>query len=378
MVAVLAPPSERTPSIVAVTGAVLTQAPAQTPQTRSDRLAEDHRPAASRPLVIGHRGAPGYRPEHTLASYELGARMGADYIEPDLVSTSDRVLVARHDAEIGLTTDVSAHPEFADRRTVRTIDGHTHDGWFVDDFTFAELRTLRAVERLPHLRQENTLYDRRHLVPTFDEVLALRERLSVELGREIGIYPETKHPGYFAATGRALEPPLVASLRAAGLDRADSPVFVQSFDTASLRALHAQLPVRLIQLLDDEDDPADLVAEGAGRTVADLITPEGLANIATYATGIGPAKDLVIGRTADGALGLPTGLVENAHAAGLLVHVYTFRNENAFLPAALRTPGAEADYGDAFAEYLAFLALGIDGMFSDNPDTAVAALELAA
>jgi glycerophosphoryl diester phosphodiesterase len=376
MVDVPAPPSERTPLIVVVTGPVLTQAPAQTSQTHSDPSAAERRPGVPRTLVIGHRGAPGYRPEHTLASYELGARMGAHYIEPDLVSTSDGVLVARHDAEIGRTTDVSAHPEFADRRTVRTIDGNTLDGWFVDDFTFAELRTLRAVERLPHLRQENTLYDRRHLVPSFDEVLALRERLSTELGREIGIYPETKHPGYFAATGRALEPALVASLRAAGLDRADSPVFVQSFETANLRALHAQIPVRLIQLLDDEDDPADLVA--VGRTVADLVTPEGLADIATYATGIGPAKDLVIGRTPDGALGLPTGLVENAHAAGLLVHVYTFRNENAFLPATLRTPGAEADYGDAFAEYLAFLALGIDGMFSDNPDTAVAALELAA
>jgi glycerophosphoryl diester phosphodiesterase len=361
---------------VVVTGPVLAQAPDQTSQTRFGPSAAHRRSGAPRALVIGHRGAPGYRPEHTLASYELGARMGAHYIEPDLVSTSDGVLVARHDAEIGMTTDVAAHPEFADRRTVRTIDGHTLDGWFVDDFTFAELRTLRAVERLPHLRQENTLYDRRHLVPSFDEVLALRERLSTELGREIGIYPETKHPGYFAATGRALEPALVASLRAAGLDRADSPVFVQSFETANLRALHAQIPVRLIQLLDDEDDPADLVA--VGRTVADLVTPEGLADIATYATGIGPAKELVIGRTADGALGLPTGLVENAHAAGLLVHVYTFRNENAFLPAALRTPGAEADYGDAFAEYLAFLALGIDGMFSDNPDTAVAALELAA
>ncbi|MCW0214354.1 MAG: glycerophosphodiester phosphodiesterase [Pseudonocardia sp.] len=361
---------------MAVTGAVLTPEPAQPPQTRAEEPAGDRPPDPPRTMVIAHRGAPGYRPEHTLAGYELGARMGAHYIEPDLVSTSDGVLVARHDAEIGRTTDVSAHPEFADRRTVRTIDGHTLDGWFVDDFTLAELRTLRAVEPLPHLRQENTLYDRRHLIPTFDEILALRARLSAELGREIGVYPETKHPGYFASTGRPLEPALVASLRAAGLDRADSPVFIQSFETANLRALHAEIPVRLVQLLDDEDDPADLVAAGGGRTVADLVTPEGLADIATYASGIGPAKDLVISRSADGALGLPTGLVERAHAAGLLVHVYTFRNENAFLPLALRTPGAEADYGDAFSEYLEFLALGIDGMFSDNPDTALAALEL--
>jgi glycerophosphoryl diester phosphodiesterase len=324
-------------------------------------------------VVIGHRGAAGYRPEHTLASYELAARLGADFIEPDLVSTSDGVLVARHEPEIGATTDVADHPEFADRRTTKTVDGFEYTGWFTEDFTLAELRTLRATERIPDVRQENTIYDRRYLIPTFDEVLALRERLSAELGREIGVYPETKHPTYFAALGLPLEPPLVKSIDAAGLNRADAPVFVQSFETTNLRALDAELDVPLIALLDADGAPADLVAAGDPRTYLDLITPEGLADIATFADGIGPDKDLVITRNADDTLGAPTTLVADAHAAGLLVHPYTFRNENQFLPANLRTTTSATDYGDAFAEYTAFFEAGVDGVFSDNPDTAVAA-----
>jgi glycerophosphoryl diester phosphodiesterase len=329
-------------------------------------------PAA--PIVIGHRGGSGYRPEHTLASYELAARMGADYIEPDLVITADGVLVARHEPEIGGTTDVAARPEFADRRTTRTIDGVSHTGWFVTDFTLAELRTLRAVERIPELRQENTIYDRRFAVPTLAEVLALRARLSAELGREIGVYPETKNPGYFAGLGLPLEPPLVAALAAAGLDRPDAPVFVQSFETANLRALRGELSVPLVQLLHRAGAPTDLAAAGDPRTFADLATAAGLAGIACYADGIGPEKNLVIARDAGGALAGPTALVADAHAAGLLVHAFTFRNENRFLPAQLRSrSGRDADYGDAFAEYEAFLRAGVDGVFSDNPDTAVAA-----
>ncbi|NMH98673.1 glycerophosphodiester phosphodiesterase [Pseudonocardia acidicola] len=327
----------------------------------------------AQPVVIGHRGASGYRPEHTLASYELAARMGADFIEPDLVSTADGVLVARHEPEIGGTTDVAEHPEFADRRTTKTIDGIVCEGWFTEDFTLAELRTLRARERIADVRQENTIYDGRYAVPTFDEILALRAALSAELGREIGVYPETKHPGYFTSIGRPLEPGLVAALDRAGLNEPGAPVFVQSFETANLRALRGQLHVGLIQLLDAVCGPADLASAGDPRRGVDLITPEGLADIATYADGIGPDKDMVITRDTDGVLSAPTALVADAHAAGLLVHPYTFRNENRFLPAQFRSAGGDAEYGDAFAEYEAFLRAGIDGLFADNPDTAVAA-----
>src|SRR4051794_10329831 len=189
-------------------------------------------------VIIGHRGAAGYRPEHTLASYELAARMGADYIEPDLVSTKDGVLVARHEPEISGTTDVADHPEFADRRTTKTVDGVQLTGWFTEDFTLAELKTLRAEERIPDIREENTLYNGLFEIPTFDEVLALRDRLSKELGRQIGVYPETKHPTYFDSIDLSLKEPLLASLRKAHLNRANSPVFIQSFETTNLRQLH--------------------------------------------------------------------------------------------------------------------------------------------
>ncbi len=331
----------------------------------------------AQPLVIGHRGASGYRPEHTLASYELAARMGADFIEPDLVTTADGVLVARHEPEIGGTTDVAARSEFADRRTTKDVDGVEFTGWFAEDFTLAELKTLRAVERIPEVRQGNTVYDGLFEVPTFEEVLELRARLSDELGREIGVYPETKHPTYFAAQGRPLEPALVEALTDAGLNRADAPVFVQSFETTNLRALDAELEVPLVQLLSAEGAPADLVAAGDPRTYADLVTPEGLADIAGYADGIGPEKTQVIARDAAGALGEPTGLVDRAHAVDLLVHPYTFRNENQFLPVDLRSGPDPTAYGDALAEYAAYFAAGVDGVFSDNPDTAITARQLA-
>ena len=208
-----------------------------------------------RSLVIGHRGASGYRPEHTLASYELAARMGADFIEPDLVSTADRVLVARHENEISGTTDVASRQEFAARKTTKTVDGLAITGWFTEDFTLAELKTLRAVERLPAVRQRNTLYNGLFQVPTFDEILSLRRRLSRELGREIGVYPETKHPSYFRSIGRPLEGPLVDALRRHGLDRRDAPVFIQSFEAANLRALAGQTRVRLVFLADAVGGP---------------------------------------------------------------------------------------------------------------------------
>ena len=335
-------------------------------RTRPDRRAQE----AAGPLVIAHRGVSGYRPEHTLASYELAARMGAHFIEPDLVSTKDGVLVARHENEISGTTDVADRPVFADRRTTKTIDGTELTGWFTEDFTLAELKTLRAVERLPSLRQENTMYDGLYEVPTFDEVLELRARLSRELHRSIGVYPETKHPTYFDSIGLSLEEPLVASLRRAGLDRPNAPVFVQSFETSNLRQLkESGVHVPLVQLISVDGAPYDLAAAGDLTTYADLVTAEGLRDVASYAAGIGPDKALVIPRNSDGTLGEPTGLVENAHAAGLVVHPYTFRNENTFLPVDLRSGSDPAAYGRALDEQLAFLEAGVDGLFTDNPDT---------
>jgi glycerophosphoryl diester phosphodiesterase len=323
-------------------------------------------------IVIAHRGASGYRPEHTLAAYELAIRMGADYIEPDLVSTSDGVLVARHENEISTTTDVEAHAEFADRRTTKTIDGVAVTGWFTEDFTLAELRTLRAEERLPDVRPDSTAFNGQYEIPTFDEVIELAQAYGV------GVYPETKHPTYFDSIGLSLEEPLVASLEAHGLDSRRDAVFVQSFETANLRELDGMTDVRLVQLLSATGRPYDFVVAGDARTYAYLATRDGLQWIDGYADGVGVNKDLVIPRDASGALLQPTSLVADAHRQRLVVHVWTFRNENTFLPLDFRAgdpahpefPRAE---GDAPSEHLLFLSLGIDGVFSDNPDTAVAA-----
>jgi glycerophosphoryl diester phosphodiesterase len=326
------------------------------------------------PLVIAHRGASGYRPEHTLASYALGARMGADYVEPDLVATKDGVLVARHENEISTTTDIADRPEFASRRTTKVVDGVSLTGWFTEDLTLAELKTLRAKERIPALRPRNTLYDGRYEVPTLQEVIDLTERLSRRLHRRIGIYPETKHPTYFRSIGLALEDRLVATLRSNGLDRRGAKVFVQSFETANLKALHRRLRVPLVQLLGAPgQQPYDLTAAGTPGVYADLTTPAGLRAVARYADAIGPPKESIVERDGAGASHGATTLVADAHRAGLLVHPYTFRNENSFLPAELRSGADPALYGNAFAEYEQFFGLGVDGVFSDNPDTAVEA-----
>jgi glycerophosphoryl diester phosphodiesterase len=329
---------------------------------------------ASGPIVIGHRGAAGYRPEHTLASYALAARMGADYVEPDLVSTKDGVLVARHEPEISATTDVASHPEFADRRTTKVIDGNPVTGWFTDDFTLAELKTLRAKERIPELRQRNTIYDGRFEIPTFQEVIDLVKRLSREQHRQIGIYPETKHPTYFRSEGLPLEPGLVRALRRNGLDSRHAKVFVQSFEVGNLKALSHQLHVPLVQLFDSPNlRPFDLRSSGDPRTYGDLATDAGLREIATYADGVGPSKIYIVPRDATGASLPPTDFVQRAHRAGLLVHPYTFRNENSFLPLELRSGPDPAAYGNALAEYRQFYDLGVDGLFSDNSDTALEA-----
>ncbi|MGB3442966.1 MAG: glycerophosphodiester phosphodiesterase [Actinophytocola sp.] len=328
--------------------------------------------------IVGHRGASGYRPEHTLASYELAARMGADYIEPDLVTTKDGVLVARHEPEIGGTTDVADHPEFASRKVTKSLDGVAVTGWFTEDFTLAELKTLRAKERIPDIRQHNTIYDGRYEVPTFQEVIDLVKRLSRELHREIGIYPETKHPTYFQKQGLALEPALVSTLNRNGLNRSSAKVYVQSFEVTNLIGLKRQLRVPLVQLTSATGAPFDFVDAGDPRTYADIVSPAGLKDVAKYAKGLGPDKNQVIPRDAAGFLTTPTTLVRDAHRAGLKVHPYTFRAENSFLPADFRSSTVPAQYGDLFAEIEAFRATGIDGLFTDNTDVAVAQEQLAA
>jgi glycerophosphoryl diester phosphodiesterase len=330
-----------------------------------------HSKHAQLPIVIGHRGASGYRPEHTLAAYKLAIDMGADYIEPDLVATKDHVLVARHENNIEDTTDVAAHAEFADRETTKVIDGVTVTGWFTEDFTLAELRTLRAKERLPDIRPANTAFDGLYQIPTLQEVIDLAKR------RHVGIYPETKHPTYFRSIGLPLEEPLVQALRANSYRGRNAPVFIQSFEVGNLQRLNRMTNLPLVQLLDDHGKPYDFVVSGDPRTYADLATPAGLAEIATYADGIGPNKNLIVPRDAQNRLTSPTTLVRDAHRAGLLVHPWTFRRENSFLPEDFRQGNPASPYylqatGDFPAELRLFYKLGVDGLFSDNPDVAVA------
>jgi glycerophosphoryl diester phosphodiesterase len=325
------------------------------------------------PIVIGHRGASGYRPEHTLAAYRLAVRLGADYIEPDLAITKDGVLVARHEPEISTTTDVATRPEFADRQTSKVIDGTTFTGWFTEDFTLAELKTLRAKERIPELRPGNAAaYDGLYEVPTLQEVLDLRERLSRKYGREIGVYPETKHPTYFRSIGLPLEEPLIRALRSSGLDRRRAPVFVQSFEVGNLMMLDRVLAVPLVQLFAERArQPYDFVVAGDPRTYADLATPAGLRFVARHADGAGPSKDYIVPRDANGYSQAPTSFVDDAHRAGLLVHPYTFRAENNFLPRELRSSTILTRHGDLEAEVRQFFDLGVDGVFVDHPDYAV-------
>jgi glycerophosphoryl diester phosphodiesterase len=331
------------------------------------------RPAGHRsePIVIGHRGASGYRPEHTLAAYELAIEQCADYIEPDLVSTSDGVLVARHENEIGGTTDVEDRPEFADRRTTKVIDGSAVTGWFTEDFTYAELSTLRAEERIPALRPGNTSYDGQLAIPTFDQVIDLAQSSETCDGEPVGIYPETKHPTYFDAIGLSLEEPLVEALDAHGYDDPTDRVVVQSFEVGNLQDLDTMTDVTLAQLMSCTGGPADL----PGTTYAEMATRAGLASVATYADGVGLCKDLVIPRRADGSLGRPTRVVQDAHRAGLVAHAWTFRAENTFLPADFRRGDDPAAHGDLVAEIRTFLRTGLDGVFSDHPDLAVEAVE---
>jgi glycerophosphoryl diester phosphodiesterase len=361
----------RRPTALLLTAGLLVLAATQVAVATAGQGQVDRGDRSKLPLVIGHRGASGYRPEHTLASYRLAIEMGADYVEPDLVSTKDHVLVARHENEIGGTTDVADHPEFAGRRTTKTVDGVQVTGWFTEDFTLAELKTLRAIERLPDVRPANTAFDGLYQVPTLQEVIDLARRAGV------GIYPETKHPTYFDSIGLSLEEPLVATLDANGYRGRNAPVFVQSFEVANLKELNRRTRVPLVQLLDATGKPYDFVVSGDPRTYADLATAEGLAEIATYADGVGPNKNLIVPRDASGNRLDPTSLVRDAHRAGLVVHPWTFRKENFFLaPEFQQGDPASPEFlratGDLPAELRLFFRLGVDGVFSDNPDTAVA------
>lgn len=319
-------------------------------------------------IIIAHRGASAERPEHTLAAYERAIEQGADFIEPDLVATRDHQLVARHENEISGTTDVAGRAEFAARKATKTIDGETVSGWFTEDFTLAELKTLRAKERLPQLRPANAAYDGQYQIPTLAEIIALAKSASVRTGRTVGIYPETKHPSYFRALGLPLEPVLLAALKDAGWTTKDAPVFIQSFEVDNLKAMKAQTGVRLIQLMAASGRSAD------GHDYAVLATADGVKQVALYAAGIGPEKAMIIPRTADGQMGQPTSLVRDAHAAGLEVHPWTFRPENYFLPDGLKSGSDPRAAGDVDREIRAFLAAGIDGIFSDSTAAAVRAL----
>lgn len=335
--------------------------------------------------VIAHRGASALRPEHTLAAYQKAIDDGADIIEPDLVITKDGVLVSRHENAIAIlnadgtvreaTTNVVDHPEFARRKTTKTIDGSAVTGWFIEDFTLAELKTLRARERIPAIRPANTRYNDQFEIATLQEIIDLAKAQSTAKGRTIGIEPETKHPTYFQSIGLPLEKPLLATLEKNGWNHQNAPVIVQSFEVSNLKEISKRSTVRLVQLVSNSGRPYDYVVQGASntKTYADMITPAGLKEIATYAHAVAPYKELIIPfvRDASGAatgLGQPTDLIKNAKAAGLKVHTWTFRPENTFLPASLKgAPVGDGNArGNSVAEIQAYLKAGLDALFTDD------------
>jgi glycerophosphoryl diester phosphodiesterase len=334
----------------------------------------------TRPLLIGHRGAPAYLPEHTLASYALAIAEGADFIEADLVASKDGVLIARHEPYLGGdnsafagadSTNVASHPEFAARKKSVVIDGVVLTGWFAEDFTLAELKSLRANERLPSLRPRSAARNGEFELPTLQEVIELVKREERDSGRRIGLYLETKHPTYHDSIGLSLEKNLLALLDANDF-KDPSRVFIQSFEVYNLQRLSTLTDLPLVQLYGQSGRPFDFVAVGNTQTYDDLATASGLTFVATYADAVGPNKQRIVPLRGD-TFAAATSFVEDAHAQNLLVHPYTFRSENYFLPVTLKKGDSPAAYGDHAAEYAAFFAAGIDGLFTDNVDHAFTA-----
>lgn len=330
----------------------------------------------TKPIVIAHRGASGYVPEHTLASYALAMLQGADFVEPDLVMTKDGHLIARHDNVLDLTTDVAERPEFAGRRATKTIDGTPVTGWFSEDFTLAEIKQLRAIERIPDVRPANGRLNGQFEVPTLTEIIALVQANEKALKRKIGIYPETKHPTYFRRLELPMEAKLVKILHAHGYGVKRDRVFIQSFEIANLKKLRRLTRIPLIQLLETSGRPADIVAVGGALSYDEMAMAEGLREISTYADGVGPEKyHFIIPRGADGALDAEnaTAFVRNAHDCGLKVHPYTFRAENRFLPINFHSSSDPNAIGKSEDEIRAFLSAGIDGFFTDQANIGVRA-----
>ncbi len=330
------------------------------------------------PVVIAHRGASGYVPEHTLAAYAIAILHGADYVEPDLVMTKDGHLIARHDNVLNLTTDVGRRSEFANRRTTKVVDGkRLEDSWFSEDFTLGEIKQLRTIERIPHLRPASASFDGHFEVPTLQEIIDLVKGLEKVAGRRIGLCPETKHPTYFAKLGLAMEQPLVDMLHRNGYDSRRSKIFIQSFEAGNLRKLRGMTRLPLVQLLSEGGQkPYDIEESGGSLTYDDMATPQGLSQIATYADGVGPEKyHFIIPKDASGKLdvGNAGSFVRDAHAVGLKVYPYTFRAENFFLPANLASSDNPVELGNCEAEVRAFLETGIDGFFIDQPNIGVRA-----
>lgn len=327
------------------------------------------------PLIVGHRGACGYRPEHTRASYLLAARLGADFLEPDLVMTGDGQLICRHEPELSRTTDVAARAEFAARRTTKTVGGQRTTGWFAEDFTLAEVQTLWATERFPALRPSNSIYEGRLHVAAFEDLLQVRAQVSRELGREVGVSVELKDPSRYRSMGMDLEGAVLDALQRHGLDGQRAPVYLQSFELHSLIRLREEFAFArpLVYLLENGGVPPGFGASADSRTYADLLSPPGLRLLATWVDGIGPGKQRIFPRRSDGTLGMPTRLVQDAHAAGLRVDVWTFRAENCFLAEDLRRSGRDADWGDILGEMRRFLRAGVDALICDQPDVAVLA-----
>lgn len=331
---------------------------------------------SAKPIIIAHRGASGYLPEHTLEAYTLAIQQGADFIEPDLVMTKDGHLVARHDNVLDLTTDVGSRPEFANRRTTKMVDGITITGWFSEDFTLREIKTLRAIERIPQARPGNARLDGQFQVPTLQEVIDLVKSMKKVVGREVGLYPETKHPTHFDSLGLSMEEPLVWTLHRNGYTSARDKVFIQSFEVSNLRDLNRMTRLPLVQLLWLEGKPYDVEARGGTLTYDQMATPAGLRDIARYADGVGPEKyHFILPLSATGELDLAnaTSFVSDAHAAGLKVHPYTFRAENQFLPVNLRIGIDPTGRGNVEEEIRLFLQTGIDGLFTDQTDAGIKA-----